>query len=185
MTGSIDDLRDESESISDAEDEASPAKKSRPEIGLTKTTEKAHPAKKSRGPIVDDPFYGFLPSEVPERTIIFTDDGADVDLTTPLDEQLILLGDELTPEDLVTDEMPVKAKRPSIVVPMSSIATSPKAVPEPTKTISVVQTSTLQSPAPRPSRTSAVTPKTLPSPMVRESREWKPSAQFFKPLSAG
>jgi hypothetical protein len=198
VTGSIDDLRDESESISDAEDEASPAKKSRPEISatkpglkisltksgpeisLTKTTDMAPSPKKARGPIVDDPFYGFLPSEVPKRTIIFPDDDTAVDLTTPFNEELLFFGGDLTPEDLLTGQSEsVKVKRPSIVVPLSSIVTSPKPVPEPTKATPAVNT--LQSPGPKPARTSAA----LPTPMVRESREWKPSAQFFKPLTAG
>ena len=115
-----------------------------------------------------------------------------MDLTTAFDMQLLDDGEDLTPEDLkafVVDKPAVKRPSPpSIVVPMSTIMTSPKiaaATPKPVKPASGGQMSLLASPSSKPVARGATPAKSLPSPMVRESREWKPSAQFFKPLAAG
>ena len=175
-------------------------------------------AKKSRmsSSAVDEPFHGFLPSDVPARVVIIPDGDTDVSLTAAFGVDLIDDGLELTADDVtelapkakslpsvtltpvamptvvapvtltsvtpapapttvapavsatVTPATltPVPAKRspaPAIIVPMSSIA--PKVTPEPKKPLPAL--------------------KPLPGPMVRESREWKPSAQFYKPLNAG
>ena len=166
-------------------------------------------AKKSRLSlsVVDEPFHGFLPSEIPPFVCIVPDGDISVSLSEEFGLDLIDDGLELTPDDVteispkakstpsvtltpVTPTVapvklaslspapatatpvasatvtPVTAKRqpaPAIIVPMSSIA--PKVTPEPKKPLPAL--------------------KPLPGPMVRESREWKPSAQFYKPLNAG
>ena len=196
VTGSIDELREDEESNSEENNEQAPplpkkAKPDTPSVTITPRASKVEVAKKSHaGPVIDEPFHGFLPSEIPKRKIIIPDNfvcEASGDLSKDFVMELLLEGDDLTKEDLSTAS-PAKstaAKRPSppsIIVPPSTI-TLPKPIPEPG---SSQQASMLASPSSRPGSSRApATPKSLPSPMVRESREWKPSAQFFKPLAAG
>jgi hypothetical protein len=170
VTEAIDDAN-----MSDMDEEMPPAKKSRPE---TASAQPEAPAPKPIA-VVNDPFYGFLPSEVPKRTVIVFDDGP-ADLTAPFDPELLSAGDDLTPEDVG------RQKKPSIVVSMSSVTSQPKASPEPKKPVTTpaVTTPAVTTPAVTTPTVSAAM-KPLPGPMVRESREWKPSAQFFKPLAAG
>jgi len=151
-------------------------------------------AKRTRVDDVDEPFYGFLPTEVPKRRVIFLDDDTNVDLTTPIDQSLINGGSVLTAADVPevtpktnspaspskpTTPSPVvkRPPPPAVVVPMSAItSTPPKTVPETAPTLPAV---TPEPKKPMPGL------KPLPSPVIRETREWKPSAQFFKPLVAG
>jgi len=187
VTGSIDENDEDEE---EEEPEVPLNKKSRPEVAHGG----ASPPKKPRShALIDEPFFGFLPSEIPKRQVIIPDGvGDDLDLTAAFDMQLLDDGEDLTSEDLkafVVDKPAVKRPSPpSIVVPMSTIMTSPKmsaATPEPVKPASGGQISLLASPSLKPGSRGSTPAKALPSPMVRESREWKPSAQFFKPLAAG
>ena len=195
VTGSIDDLREEESSSEENEEQIPPPKKAKTSIPSSTITPRpskvSAAAKTSRGPVIDEPFHGFLPSEIPKRKIIIPDNfvcDASGDLSKIFTKELLLEGDDLTKEDLSSgSSKPTVAKRPtppSIIVAMSTI-TSSKPIPEPVKSLSG-QVSILVSPSSKPgSSRGPATPKSLPSPIVRESRDWKPSAQFFKPLSAG
>jgi hypothetical protein len=213
VIGAVDDA-----TISTIEEEIrnSPPKKSR-QPAMTDEPEMTPPAaKKLRLPVADEPFHGFLPSEVPQPVVIVPSDES-VNLTKAFNVDFVDDGLELTSEDIAELTPETKAKKtqpvtiqlthvpmpnkssgveldasstpetetaseatpesapttttkrpppPSIIVPMSSIAsTVSKVTPEPKKPLPAL--------------------KPLPGPMVRESREWKPSAQFFKPLNAG
>jgi hypothetical protein len=194
VTGSIDDIRDEESISSDENEEIPPPKKAKPDTpGATVIPRptKVDTAKKSRVPVIEEPFHGFLPSEIPKRKIIIPDNfivDSNGDLTKDFLTELLCEGDDLTKEDFNAGSSKITpAKRPSppsIIVPMSTI-TTPKPISEPVKPVST-QVSMLASPSSRPgSSRGPATPKSLPLPIVRESREWKPSAQFFKPLAAG
>ena len=73
---------------------------------------------------------------------------------------------------------------------LSSIIATPSAKPK-IKLKRTSSSSPATSPKPHipvalsPMATHQPTKKPLPAPMARESRGWKPSAQFFKPLTAG
>lgn len=189
VTGAVDDA---TISSIEAEVRHSPPKK-RPETAATEPDFTSPVSKKTRVDDIVDPFYGFLPSEIQKRVVIFPYDDPDADLKSPFDKDLLNTGGDLTTEDIselapkskpVTKSSPKPAtpstvvKRPppppSIIVPMSAITSPPSKA-----TLETVPKVTPEPKKPMPAL------KPLPSPVTRETREWKPSAQFFKPLVAG